>query len=1390
MKICLECEGITDAAQEDCTSCGIRMSETTAVHFPLRRGEQDAGNPLLGMVVDGKYLIQGVLGKGGMGTVFRATHQVSLVPVALKILNARFSVHGEYRDYFLAEAQKAGRVVHEHAGRILDVGEAEDGTVYIAMEEVRGVTLHECLHGELPVAPATVVDILAQITQALMAAHEAGLVHRDLTPRNVMVMIRGGEPFVKILDFGIAKGLPHSALPDAGVSTEPAVFANPPYSAPEHLEGKDVDDRGDLYSLGVIAYEALSQTLPVRTGSVKEMAAATIRGDLVPMPARPDVPARLVQLIRSLLARDPDRRPGSAAEVLATLNLIRQPGSRVVRDSAVLLFVVAIVVLVLSFFLGAEAPPTLTKRSLGGFAVVSPTATPPAVVHYQSYQLREMTFDFDGFRASELVVEIDSPERKAEVPLPLPGTVTADGKLLLDSRTNIDYRQLLGRLAKEAAPTLLVFYARNRALGKARFVVDDTPPELSLRITDGDNNVIESGGIVNQRSLIQIGYLDTSAPGGLELTCIVDGVSYPIDVKHRYQEKGLRCSDLLAELQKASAAPLRAVRLRLTGKDTAGNLASNPVVRDFETVDFLVPAVRSAGELRALEDRSQGKARLSLEFEGPDDGLAVWVRGRLCVMETSADGKVNIELKGADIGGLVSGDSYDFKVRDRAGNLREFTSRLTFYRHAPEVRLRTSVVADVLHTLGEDLLIWSGEPGSLPFTCNSFYKPSRVRLLRDGSVDTGDALKLSGSQHGGGVLHLPDADAGLPDGQYKLVVDLVPDDPEAKPRMHSWNLRKLGQGLQLRIPDATGIRFFRELVGDRGLLRLAEGSLIPGAGWQLTPVGDPRLIRGEVYWSGRPTGDFQELKLTVADSANAALIPFRPRALLHPGRNTLCIHLRDVFGRPVQVLLGGAKAPLAKGLPKGTSRMVDFQYQMQDVTVPRDPMLLEYRRPTTVVLRTPYDFARHDLPGIELTLKAANPLPRQIKCSHLAPIDGGGTQLSFVVDYPTMADIVGRDREDQELRRGNLEMDVQVGLGSPAFEPVSFASKIKNVRSSLPAGQLSRWFDDLGDALAVIGMVPVLRPIEDTFPDPVSELVRRKGSFVRKQPIEVGNLRDFYLQSAELTRGQYAYIVRKFADVVAKDGPVDVHMPGDPKGVERWKAANLVPMTLTPKTWSAAVNSDPDAPVTGVNFYQAFAIARMAGQVVAGNPATFRLPFAVELELAALTGVPAGSLNGLRGKNQLEAVRVDGGSVGTSLSLLRGVDFGVREWVLDLPWPTEPGARQIVAGILKDHEDHRAQALGLGDQPNLSAGQKFELRRIGVVRGRNLADGRPVTDLLAGGRVVQNGDMLPIGVPGVVKTLYLARTGTGLLGRPHRLLGEVGLRLAGGAEFLKRVRMK
>ena len=175
MKICITCEGASDTEDDRCAHCATRLIDTTMVHYPVRRGEADAGNPWIGRVIAGKYRLLEVLGVGGMGTVFSAVHEVSLVQVALKLLNPGLAARAEYRTWFLAEARKAGQVAHENSARILDVGQAQDGTVYIAVELVAGVTLHEWIRSERLRDPTLVADILEQMAKALAAAHDASV---------------------------------------------------------------------------------------------------------------------------------------------------------------------------------------------------------------------------------------------------------------------------------------------------------------------------------------------------------------------------------------------------------------------------------------------------------------------------------------------------------------------------------------------------------------------------------------------------------------------------------------------------------------------------------------------------------------------------------------------------------------------------------------------------------------------------------------------------------------------------------------------------------------------------------------------------------------------------------------------------------------------------------------------------------------------------------------------------------------------------------------------------------------------------------------------------------------------------------------------------------------
>lgn len=270
-----------------------------------------------------------MLGRGGLGTVFRAQHIGSLMAVALKLLHPRFAARDEYRRSLLPEARRAATVAHQRCARLLDVGEAEDGQTYLAMELVEGRTL-DGLWRSGPLAPAHAVAILLQVAEALVAIHAAELVHCDLSPRNVMVAADEGRLCVKVLDFGIARSM-HLVRPGPG---ELAGFVNPAFSAPELLAGQDVDPRADLFSLGTIGWLLITGSLPVDDPAPRGAAGRR------PWPGPAGVPRRLVRLLQDCLQHDPGRRPASAALVageLAAIAAARRPfASRLAVTLAVL----------------------------------------------------------------------------------------------------------------------------------------------------------------------------------------------------------------------------------------------------------------------------------------------------------------------------------------------------------------------------------------------------------------------------------------------------------------------------------------------------------------------------------------------------------------------------------------------------------------------------------------------------------------------------------------------------------------------------------------------------------------------------------------------------------------------------------------------------------------------------------------------------------------------------------------------------------------------------------------------------------------------------------------------------------------------------------------------
>ncbi|MBI5849987.1 MAG: serine/threonine protein kinase, partial [Planctomycetes bacterium] len=482
MKICLTCEGVLDRDDARCAHCGGPLVDLRAVLAPVRRGDDESHGPLVGRVVDGKYRIVGVLGRGGMGTVYRAVHEVSLVAVALKVLHPRWAARADFRAYFLAEARKAGRVLHEGTARILDVGAAQDGTVYLAVELVDGQTFAEWLASNEPAETVVIVELLEQIARATAAAHAAGVVHRDLSPRNVMVVQRDDRLVAKVLDFGIAVQPPPSmraANPSEPDADSPSGFANPPYSAPEHLAGRAVDPRADLYSLGVIAYEALTGELPVAGTTAREFARETLEGRIRPMRPRAGVPRALQRLVQELIRSDPDDRPASAHEVAERLRKLRQPRRRALASWSVVALVLSVAAVSIAYSPGPHEV-YLRARARAGARGMS-LAAGAGVDVLRSTDLLDTRFDFQGFHPGELEISVE----RGHVVLgrrPLAPLLEVHGNQLAFALTAAPFVDDLRRHCVGGEPVDLVLLVPGRApIGHARVLVDDVPPATELR---------------------------------------------------------------------------------------------------------------------------------------------------------------------------------------------------------------------------------------------------------------------------------------------------------------------------------------------------------------------------------------------------------------------------------------------------------------------------------------------------------------------------------------------------------------------------------------------------------------------------------------------------------------------------------------------------------------------------------------------------------------------------------------------------------------------------------------------------------------------------------------------------------------------------------------------
>ena len=298
MNICLSC-GVENETEKggSCPECGGAVVNV-----------QERGDRLSGKVLAQKYVILEPLGQGGMGSVYRAKHRILGKIVAIKTLHLGLSSNNAAQKRFFSEAKHAASLEHPHNVKVFDFGCEDDGLAFIVMELVRGEPLSRL---KFPLETNRALTIIGQMCGALAEAHKLDLVHRDLKPDNVMISEVDGKVFARVVDYGIAK----LASSDTGVTQTGAVVGTPEYISPEQADGRKVDARSDIYSLGCMLYELVTGQPPFSAETPMALALA----HLTKQPPSPrklaKIPADLEKLILQCLEKKPNKRPRSVLEV-------------------------------------------------------------------------------------------------------------------------------------------------------------------------------------------------------------------------------------------------------------------------------------------------------------------------------------------------------------------------------------------------------------------------------------------------------------------------------------------------------------------------------------------------------------------------------------------------------------------------------------------------------------------------------------------------------------------------------------------------------------------------------------------------------------------------------------------------------------------------------------------------------------------------------------------------------------------------------------------------------------------------------------------------------------------------------------------------------------------
>jgi serine/threonine-protein kinase len=328
----------------------------------------DQGSFSIGEVLLGKYRVERVLGRGGMGVVLAATHLELKHRVAIKLLSAALPGSEQFETRFLREAQVAASLRSENVVRVFDVGRLENGTPYMVMEWLDG---HDLEHGpkgrELPIEET--VDYVIQACDAMTAAHAQGLIHRDLKPANLyLVSDEHGVPTIKVLDFGISK-VRQDIAEQVSLTQTNGVMGSPLYMAPEQARSaRDVDARADIWSLGTILYELITGVPPFGGETLASVLIAVTTQEPAPLRMyRPETPQGLESAVMACLRKDPAERIATTRELqqlLLPYGSMRSQAKMALRSSRPPL---------------SSVPPVTQAPALSELAVSARSAPPAAL---------------------------------------------------------------------------------------------------------------------------------------------------------------------------------------------------------------------------------------------------------------------------------------------------------------------------------------------------------------------------------------------------------------------------------------------------------------------------------------------------------------------------------------------------------------------------------------------------------------------------------------------------------------------------------------------------------------------------------------------------------------------------------------------------------------------------------------------------------------------------------------------------------------------------------------------------------------------------------------------------------------------------------------------------